>query len=614
MSHTRLERFLPLGALLLLPAAGPLLGSSGLFGSRNVLPAHAPASDLQDRPLAGLVPDRTIFFAEAPGLGELADQGLGHPFVRGVLDAGLGEVLAEQGSSPEELLGAADAALGMPLLATVADATSDGAAVALGLGPGGVTFTALLRARSAEDMGGVLDATFARLEEVYDAGGAFAEPHDVIASASVWHLDEELHVAHLGSLAVVSNSERWLRQSLELASGERDDARSLLARDDVARLSAAGAPPLAWAWLDAEKIEFLQREFGNGDDGGLPKVRALMETPAVHFLLGSSVAALAGASSYTLELDLDDTSLAFTLGGTGVGEFPELRPHAGGPAPPALAPHPEDVARAFVYRDSAGVFRQRVDLFPADTLPRFSKASSDLALFFGGKDLGEEVLPALAPWSRWIVRHPRFDAQATPEIPLPAAAVLLKLTEPDRGPELVSAFQTMISVVNLDRAQEGSSPMLMELEPVAGVTLTKAHHPAPAPGEGVDMSYNLVPACALFGDVLVLGTHDSLVRDIVLELSAAQPDTGTSSPPGSPRGEHLWIDGAMTARILRENFEALVAQNILEEGNTPEEARGEIGALVQIVEAIDALDLTVIDPGGEDTVALRLDLSLAPGR
>src|SRR5262249_18584238 len=157
----------------------------------------------------------------------------------------------------------------------------------------------------------------------------------------------------------------------------------------------------------------------------------------------------------------------------------------------------------------------RVDLFPADELPGFAKASSQLALFFGGRDFSEAILPHVSPWMTVVARPVEFDAKAKPEIPLPAAAVVLHVDQPDElGPVLVSAFQTAIGLINVDRAQKGLDALMLQLELVDDVQVTSAHFLAPHAGDGVDLRYNLAPACAMVGSALVVGTHSALVSQI----------------------------------------------------------------------------------------------------
>ena len=230
-----------------------------------------------------------------------------------------------------------------------------------------------------------------------------------------------------------------------------------------------------------------------------------------------------------------------------------------------------------LYRDLAALFRERVELFPAEALPGFAEASSNLALFLGGLDAEEDLLPGLGPWVRLVVRPVDFADDCQPEMALPAAAAIVELEDPELGPALVGAFQTGIGIANVDRAQRGLDALVLSLSLAGDVEITSARFRPPRAGDGVDLRYNLEPACAVVGDVFVVGTHAALVRELALGRPAGRET--------EPR-ERLTLDGRAVAGVIAANSEALVMQNMLAEGSTRERAEGEIGLLLGFLERL----------------------------
>ncbi|MEM7305695.1 MAG: hypothetical protein AAF682_03440 [Planctomycetota bacterium] len=593
-----LDRMLPLGALVLLPFTARLLEPPALAQEA------APPVPAQ-RPLATLLPERTLVAIEAPGLAALLDEGLEHPLMHALAEGGPGQLFAaETGSTPAEMLAAADAYLGQPLLPVLAELSRNGAALGLGLGGGELSWALLLHAADEGILRASLEDAFGRLEQQFDAPGAFDKPHRRVAGADVWGLGDDVQLAARGALFVASNHEATLEDVLDLAA--QPDAKGLTARESYRDAFAhTASAPLLRAWVDVERMEMLAELTGGGGNA-MKKLRAFPRTPEAQLLLGPGVASLGTADVFAAEVDVRGMRLDLRVSGIGAEEAEPLAVDAKRALPPALRPHDDDCGSLLAYRDFAAAFTRRAELFDADRMPGFAKAEADLSLFFGGADFAEDVLPGISPWMRVIARRPAYDAGTVPEIPLPGALALLKLEDADTmGPRLMSAFQTFIGAINLDRAQKGEASFLLALEAVEGVQVTGAHLPKPGPEDGVDAEYNLAPGCAVVGDTLLLATHVSLVRDAVRELSAGA--TASDSDPV----EHLTLDGAALARLIEDNRSLLVMQNALEEGNSMEAAEAEIEALRMLVATVTNARMAASRPQPDRTL-FELSLDLAP--
>ena len=151
------------------------------------------------------------------------------------------------------------------------------------------------------------------------------------------------------------------------------------------------------------------------------------------------------------------------------------------------------MASALLYRDFAGLLQNRVELFPAEALPSMAELMTNFALFFGGRDLGDEVLPGLSPWVRIVARPVEFDPGREPELPLPAAVAVARLQDATvDGERFVTAFQTLIGIINVEQAQQAQPMLQLRLGREGAVDVTSARFHTPGPEEGVDMRYNLL--------------------------------------------------------------------------------------------------------------------------
>src|SRR5688572_16980006 len=156
-------------ALLLLPCAAALW--PGPRGAQEPLGEAPRAVDL-----AALMPEATLVYVEAPALAELLEAGLEHPFADALLDAGLAELVrAEHGAGPAELLARADAALGVPLLPSLAELCAGGAALGIGLDAGQATSLLALSGQDEERQRELVELALERLAARFGVPGAFRQ-------------------------------------------------------------------------------------------------------------------------------------------------------------------------------------------------------------------------------------------------------------------------------------------------------------------------------------------------------------------------------------------------------------------------------------------------------
>jgi len=551
----------------------------------------------EPRKLGALLPESTVVCIDAAGLRPLFEAGLGHPLIAALLRSPVGELVAERSrTTPEIALAALNVWAGRPVLPALAALTRDGCLAGISLSDGrpGVGVVARGDAGAWRE---VVELVLTRVAAERDPPAReLLEPRRGAGGTDVWSLGPAGFALRDG-LFLASNDGELLARMLELA--DLPEAGGLLGREDF---RAAWEAPrregsLGWAWVDVAGLRAAGRP--------LAELRAAAHAPAAHLLLGSTIAQLTSAEQGVLEVSNDKASLTLLVSGLEVASpGRELLAEVGARAPALPAAVPGEMARGVLYRDFASLFRHRLDVFPGNLQPGFAEAASNLALFFEGVDVSDEVLPGLDPWIGVVARRVEFDPGAVPSLPLPGAALIVRMRDPEAlGPRLVSAFQSLLAIGNVEAAQRMRPALTLGLELHEGRTVTYGRYRKPAPGEGVDLRYNLVPACTVVGEAFVIGTHLSVVEQVASQVAAGALESGP------PAGEWLCVAGDSIAELLEANREALVVRAVLEEGKSEEQAREDLRAVARVADALERLTLLAGRPTADDlTLELRLAL------
>ncbi len=575
----------PLGSMPLLALLIPLL--------RQTHPAPLDPA----REIPALLPARSLAVVDWSGLQPLLELGLDHPFVRNLLQTELAEaLLAGAEKRPEDLLALGEHFLGRPVLPALAGLARH-AALAVAVDPAGPRFVLVLQGDDATLLESTLSAAFERVDAALGLGGALDEPHQRVNGAEVWELGEELTLARREALFIASNDEGLLRDVLDLAADP--EGEGLLARAEFRAHWERRDPEAAlFGWIDLDAL-------GRIDPENFAKLAEVPRRPEAQFLLGPRASALAAARSLSVSLAVEETG--FELAARSAGAPHALLSQRNGFGAPVLPRAPDDVFAGVVERDFATLLGRRVELFAPEFQPTFAEALSNLALFFAGKDVAEEVLPLVSPRLALVSRPVAFEKGREPEIPLPAGALIVELSDPERaGGELISAFQSLIGLINVDRAQKARSGMQLRLALEGGIEISSARFPTPGAEDGVDLLYNLEPACAVVGRHLVLGTHVALVRSLVRELQAG---IGAAAALG---GDAEWLEasGAELARLVQANFEVLVQNKVLDEGVSLAQAEEELGGFRLLLASLARVCLA-LEHEDEGQILLRASFELA---
>ncbi|MFT4538681.1 MAG: hypothetical protein ACI841_001204 [Planctomycetota bacterium] len=565
-----------------------------------VVPSHeTQASDLgAGLELAKAAAPDSILYVESRGLSGLLRRGLADPLIlaireHDVVQAALGQLEA----GPEAALAFGSVMFGRPILPALAGVCDQGVALSIQVGGKNPSWCLTMLSSDQSAMRDVLEAGFELVRSQNNMpDDSLHEPELRIGDAEIWSLGE-MAIALRGNLFIAARDTDAVRACLQRTSGE---AASLASSESFQAARAVSEPDsFLWAWFDME----LGRATGNQKRN----IEEFIGSPAVAFLFGSSMTEYGSAESVSAALDWNEGGLAFTAHALGEDNGHRvLMPNQTTESTPLPGAGSRELGRALLYRNFADIFAERTELFPPQTLPAFAEALTGLALLFGGADVSDEILPHLDPWLGLIVDDAVFAKNAIPETPLPAAAIVARLKDAESlGPRLIGAFQTAIGLANVDRAQQMMPPMILGLKTAGGTTITQANFLAPRSGEGVDLQYNLVPACACVADRFIIGTHVSLVERLVKRIEAGDMQEADSA------AESLRLQGAAIAGLIAANQDSLTMQGVLEDGKSETQSRQDIQGLEALARILDRVEVRMHRPSADHT---RIELELTISR
>ncbi len=272
---------------------------------------------------------------------------------------------------------------------------------------------------------------------------------------------------------------------------------------------------------------------------------------------------------------------------------------------PAAPLKPKGTIASFVLnRDVAGMWIARDDLFDEATRTKLAQADSGLGLYFAGRDFGTQILGEMGhQWQLLFTRQEFSQMQPVPSIKLPAAALVLQMKQPEQlSTTLLLGYQKIVGLINLVGTEKGNPQMLLGGEDYKGVSITKATFLPPADEQqAAAIHYNASPSCARVGDRFVFGSTVGIVKSVIDALKEPTQEALQGQTM-------LSVDLAQVAAVVGDNREAIISQNMLQEGNTREEAEGEVGVLLQVLQAVSRAGLRM----NTEKDSLSLELSAGP--
>jgi hypothetical protein len=559
----------------------------------------------QEKRADELFPITTVLYGEIAAPGQLLDVVLKHPLRAQVesLSAYQTAIKNKQYLQLKAIVSVIEAQIGMPWTDAIGTLTAGGIYAAV---DGKTQGVALLAKSDNEAALGKMRDTFVRMvrEDAQRKGNG-----DPIKSVDYRGMRADMVdkaiLATVGPWLLLTNNSDLGKQLVDHYLDGGDDTLGHNERFEAARRAVQGEPSV-WAFVDVAAVR----------DAGLAKevFAGQADNPLAELLVGGLLSNLQRTPYATASLYAGLERVRLRLSAPHEAEWiPESRHYyfgaAGeGTAPGLLVPE-HGVFSLSTYRDIAAMWLRAADLFNEQVNDELAKADSGLTTLFAGKDFGEEILSAFQPDLQLVVARQDFQGVSPePAIKLPAVALVFGLRDPAAmQDELRRTFQSLIGFVNVAGAMNGQPQLDLETEKGEGKTFVLTRFVPEADerdSRQARIQFNFSPAVAFVGDRFVVSSSAALARTVA-ELAPVPDATG-------PANTLARADLAVLGNILDDNRNQLVAQNMLQEGNSKEEAETQVATILAIARMFRNASLRLATQ--DRSLTLELDVGLAQGQ
>jgi hypothetical protein len=230
-----------------------------------------------------------------------------------------------------------------------------------------------------------------------------------------------------------------------------------------------------------------------------------------------------------------------------------------------------------------------------------------MGILFSDRDLSAEVLGEIRPQIRFVMAEQKYNSEnGPPQVQIPAFALVLKVRNPDQTAEIVEdAFQKAMGLVNYGRQERGMPGLMMDRPTYADTPYTLAYFLPSDPEQKEQLATrdNFRPALVKLGDYVVISTAECLARDLIDALKEEM----ASPPAPQPQYDSLVeVDATQLASLLEANREALVRQNMIQEGTEQREAETRIDRMNGLVKLLGKATLFMGVQNGRLVARLEL--------
>lgn len=350
---------------------------------------------------------------------------------------------------------------------------------------------------------------------------------------------------------------------------------------------------------------------------GLKKALSTNENPLATLLFAPLQESLRKANWVTIAAEVATDSLQLTMvtdghiGDPSAADGFALPGQSGDGAMPSFVV-PGQIAGISLYRDLYRYYGAKDELFP-ERSSGIIFFENMMGIFFTGRDLTEEVLAEIDPHIRVVVAKQQYPEEVgTPRLQLPGLAVVLKMRDREKfAPIMEEAWQKAIGLVNFTRGQRAEPGLIIDKPQYAGVIYTTAAFSTATNQDrsAADARYNFQPTLAMPEDYLILSSSDSLTRDLIDQI-AKQGDVTAVADTHSL----VELKGPQLADILHANFDTIVRNNMVEKGNTRDQAEQEQETLIAVLQHLRNLSINAGSQDGCSQVKLVLDFELSLDR
>jgi hypothetical protein len=573
-----------------------------------LLPSLAATGFADERTAAEILPPSVVVFAEIRQPQELLKTVYDHHLVRRLQELEPVRSALEKKPYLDFKAGVAivESQMGLPWRRIVGQATGNGIALAIDA----KTHGAAILARATDE--GTQSKLVETLANLATQDAKTKDKPDPVKTTNyrgikVYAVDKNKFTVAEGWLVATNNDEL----GKQIVDRILDKPQASLAGDAqfAGAHQAAPTSTTAWAYVNTEALrdaEFAKKLFSGQ-----------AENPLAELLFGGALSTLRQTSYVTVRAEVNDGQIRLSASAphdrSWAGDSREyyFGPQGRGAAPPRLVAD-NAIASLCTYRDISAMWLRAGDLLNEQANEELAKADSGLSTLFSGKDFGEDILGALRPEVQIVVaRQVYAEGQPAPAIKLPAFGWVAELKDPAMmQPELRRTFQNLIGFFNVVGAMNGQPQLELDLEKTDAAEFVTATHLADSAAKdprSLKINYNFSPSIAFAGNRFVVATTKELAH-ILATANAAKERPGDED-------RIVNTDAVLSFDVLRDiladNRTQLVAQNMLAEGHTKEEAEAAIGVLLELVSWFDHLALSLDTTATELQVTVDVDIKAA---
>jgi hypothetical protein len=271
---------------------------------------------------------------------------------------------------------------------------------------------------------------------------------------------------------------------------------------------------------------------------------------------------------------------------------------------------PRQIASLSFYRDLHRFYAAKDDLFPERT-SQLIFFENMMGIFFSGRNLTDEVLIETRPHMRFVVAEQEYDpAIGTPQVRIPAFAMILQLRDQEQFDEVVEeAWQKAVGLINFTRGQQAMPGLIIDRPIHNGSKFTVAYFSTAGLKEKTNLNtrFNFRPSLAMPGDYLVLSSSDGLARNLI---DAQKKEAAQSVKPLAGKHTLAELDGGQLSSILQSNYDNLVRKNMIDKGNTQQDAEASIDLFVALTKLVKHLGLSMGTQDRLTEAQLKVELNL----
>ena len=412
-------------------------------------------------------------------------------------------------------------------------------------------------------------------------------------------LGEEVHYALAGKMFLLANNKDLLQGALDRHAGKGGkglvdvkalaDSKKLLPKE-----------PLATMWLNMEPIHKSPQ---------FTEVTKTPRDPGLTLFFGDYIDLLSRTPYVAAGVYKEKNDYLLTVrmprGREGMGSDALLHlPKDGQPASRPLLEPKGVLYSESSHFDFASIWNDREMLFGEQMAKEFEKADANSAKLVSGLQLSKQLQQA-GPIYRFVaVNQTKTGYTRQPKQQLPAFALVVELHEPEEfGKAMTTVLRGAAAAVALQGTKLKSVEETHNEIEIAGYRFPEN---AEMPQDVNDQRFNFSPCFCRVGNQFVFCSTIELCRELV-DLLVKEQKAGLKSSPAKAHYKFYSNGLAQAARAFEDQ---LTVQAILDQALTPEEAKAQSKALLDILKHAGAVEVQSVF-GAKD---FRYDIRYKPGK